>query len=321
MLLELRGLSKGFQDVRAVDDLSMQINSGECVALLGPSGCGKTTTLNLIAGFLRPDAGSVAINGDVITDLPAHKRNVAMVFQNYALFPHMTVARNVAYGLHIRHVGRAELRTRVADALELVSLGGLEDRFPRQLSGGQQQRVALARALVINPAVLLLDEPLSNLDAGLRAATRVELVQLLERAKVTTVLVTHDQDEAMAMANRVAVMNVGRVEQIATPEELYASPRNEFAARFLGDATIFHGRLQSRNGETGILIADGFKMVGRLLAGEEGYQDRAMFMVRPEHVRLTEGNEPPEKMAFLVSSECARFSDLGSATRLIRLSA
>jgi putative spermidine/putrescine transport system ATP-binding protein len=291
MLVKIRNVSKTYQSVRAVHDFSLTIGAGECIALLGPSGCGKTTTLNMIAGFVAPDNGSITIGGLDITRLPAYKRDIAMVFQNYALFPHMTVAKNVAYGLNVRGRPREEVRSRVAQALDLVALGGLQERYPRQLSGGQQQRVALARALVIDPAVLLLDEPLSNLDARLRAQTRVELVGLLQRAKVTTLLVTHDQDEAMAMASRVAVMNKGRVEQIARPMDLYNMPASEFVARFVGEATILRGRQAPDADGLGTIVAKGTILTAPKRTQTQLPGTDALYMIRPEHVRLDGGRD------------------------------
>src|SRR5262245_24677203 len=215
--LELAQLVKRFGAITAVDRIDLAVPSGELVALLGPSGCGKTTTLRIVAGFERPDAGRVRIQGVDVTAAPPYRRDTGMVFQHYALFPHMTVRENVGFGLRMRGVARSEAAARVQEALALVSLSGLEARYPRQLSGGQQQRVALARALVIRPQLLLLDEPLSSLDAKLRQEMRLEVRALHSSTSVTTVYVTHDQAEAMAMSGRIAVMNRGRVNQVATP--------------------------------------------------------------------------------------------------------
>jgi putative spermidine/putrescine transport system ATP-binding protein len=236
--VELEGVSKAYGAHRAVHELSLAVDSGESVALLGPSGCGKTTTLNMIAGFLEPDAGHIRIDGRAVDGVPPYRRNIGMVFQHYALFPHLTVADNLAFGLRMRKVGTGEIARRVGGALELVHLGGLERRYPRELSGGQQQRVALARALVVEPAVLLLDEPLSNLDAKLRQTMREEIVELQQRLGITTIFVTHDQEEALAIARRIAVMDAGRVEQVGAPEAIYARPRTEFVARFIGGHNV-----------------------------------------------------------------------------------
>jgi spermidine/putrescine ABC transporter ATP-binding subunit len=241
--LELIEVSKGFGAVRAVDNVSLAISKGERVALLGPSGCGKTSTLNLIAGFLQPDAGVVRIGGRDVSSVPAHKRNIGMVFQSYALFLHLTVAENLAFGLKMRRVERSEAVRRIAEALALVRLEGLGSRYPRQLSGGQQQRVALARALIIRPEILLLDEPLSNLDAKLRQEMRMELIEILRGVEISAIFVTHDQEEALALADRVAVMNEGRVEQVGSPTEVYEEPASAFVAKFLGETNVLPGRV------------------------------------------------------------------------------
>jgi putative spermidine/putrescine transport system ATP-binding protein len=241
--LELRGLAKRFGAAAAVDDVSIGVERGERLALLGPSGCGKTTTLNMIAGFLEPDAGTVVVGGRDITAVPAHKRDIGMVFQQYALFPHLTVAENVGFGLRMRRVDPAEQVRRVDEALAVVRLTGFGARYPRQLSGGQQQRVALARALVLRPEMLLLDEPLSNLDAKLRQEMRTELLQILESVGITTILVTHDQEEALALSQRLAVMSQGRIEQAGAPGEVYRRPASAFVAKFLGDPNALAGRL------------------------------------------------------------------------------
>ncbi len=252
--LVLSSLRKTYGPTVAVDDVSLTVAEGELVALLGPSGCGKTTTLRMIAGFIEPTAGRITIGGRDVTHLPPHRRDTGMVFQSYALFPHMTVAQNVAFGLEMRKVPRGEAEKRVADALALVRLGHLGDRLPRQLSGGQQQRVALARALVVNPGVFLLDEPLSNLDAKLRLEVRVEIRELQRRLGLTTVFVTHDQEEALTLADRLVVMANGVVQQVGTPEELYESPTNLFVASFIGRSNVLigtlvaPGRFESRGG-------------------------------------------------------------------------
>ncbi|HZS33453.1 MAG TPA: ABC transporter ATP-binding protein, partial [Methylomirabilota bacterium] len=232
--LELRGIRKSFGRTVAVAGIELAVDRAELVGVLGPSGCGKTTTLRIVAGFERPDQGDVVIQGRRVTALPPHRRDIGIVFQSYALFPHMTVFQNVAYGLRVRGLPKTGIADRVADALHLVHLRELADRYPRQLSGGQQQRVALARAVVIRPTVLLLDEPLSNLDARLRQEMRGELRRLQRRLEIATVFVTHDQEEALSMADRIVVMNAGRVEQIGTAEEIYTRPRTRFVAEFIG---------------------------------------------------------------------------------------
>jgi putative spermidine/putrescine transport system ATP-binding protein len=241
--LSASGLTKAFGPARAVTGFSLAVADGEYVALLGPSGCGKTTVLRMIAGITRPDAGEIRLSGQRIDALPPERRNIGLVFQSYALFPHMTVERNVAFGLRMRGVTAADVARRVTAALALVDLGGLGARYPRELSGGQQQRVALARALAIEPQVLLLDEPMSNLDAKLREQLRDELRALQRRLGITTIHVTHDQAEALALADRVVVMNDGRIVEDGTPRALYSSPRTRFAAEFLGHTNIIPATL------------------------------------------------------------------------------
>jgi len=240
--IEIAGVSKIYDgDVRAVDAIAMDIRQGEFFSLLGPSGCGKTTTLRMIAGFDTPSMGAIRVDGADITHVPAHKRDMAMVFQNYALFPHRTVAENVAFGLRMRGIEKDTIARKVKTALAMVELSGMEDRRPGQLSGGQQQRVALARAIVIEPRVLLCDEPLGALDKKLRQQMQFELKQLQKSLGVTLVFVTHDQEEALAMSDRIAVMNRGRVEQVGTPVEIYDQPETRFVADFIGDTNIFRG--------------------------------------------------------------------------------
>lgn len=240
--IEITGVSKVYDGgVRAVDAVEMDIRQGEFFSLLGPSGCGKTTTLRMIAGFETPSAGAIRVDGADVTHVPAHKRDMGMVFQNYALFPHRTVAENVAFGLRMRGLDKASIAAKVKAALAMVELSGLEDRRPEQLSGGQQQRVALARAIVIAPRVLLCDEPLGALDKKLRQQMQFELKQLQKKLSLTLVFVTHDQEEALAMSDRIAVMNGGRVEQVGTPGEIYNQPTTRFVADFIGDTNIFRG--------------------------------------------------------------------------------
>ena len=239
--LSLNGLSKHYGDFYAVREVSLTIADGEFLVLLGPSGCGKTTTLRMVAGFIEPSAGHVRLAGQDVTLLPPWKRNAGMVFQSYALFPHMTVAQNVAFGLEMRKLPRADIERRVEEALALVRLGGYGGRLPRQLSGGQQQRVALARALAIRPDVLLLDEPLCNLDAKLRQEVRVEIRELQRQLGLTTVMVTHDQEEALTMADRLVVMNEGSVRQVGSQRDLYERPADRFVAGFVGRSTFLAG--------------------------------------------------------------------------------
>ena len=244
--LTLDSLSVQYGENFAVRDLSLAVEQGEFLTLLGPSGCGKTTTLRAIAGFIAPSQGRILIGGEDITELQPHRRNVGVVFQSYALFPHLTVEENVAFGLRMRHVARLERKRRATDALHMVGLSKLGARYPAQLSGGQQQRVALARALVIEPHILLLDEPLSNLDANLRAELRGEIRALQSRLKITTILVTHDQQEALAVSDRIAILNEGRIVDLGTPEALCDEPGDPFAAAFMGARTVISGR--TRNG-------------------------------------------------------------------------
>jgi putative spermidine/putrescine transport system ATP-binding protein len=243
--LRLDNLFKRYGTQAAVDGVSLDVARGECIALLGPSGCGKTTTLRLVAGFIAPDSGHILIGGRAVERDPPHRRQIGMVFQNYALFPHLTAAGNVAFGLEMRNLPRAEREARVAEALSMVGLGALADRYPARMSGGQQQRVALARALVIRPELLLLDEPLSNLDAGLRVEMREEIARLRARSGITTLFVTHDQEEALALADRVAVMDRGHVVECAAPAELTERPRHLFTARFLGARSVLEGRAEA----------------------------------------------------------------------------
>ncbi|MDR9393856.1 ABC transporter ATP-binding protein [Roseovarius sp. SYSU LYC5161] len=242
----LNNIVKRFGDFTAVHRSSLEIEEGAFVTLLGPSGCGKTTNLRMIAGLLDPTEGEILIGGRRVNDVPIHKRNLGLVFQNYALFPHKTVAENVAFGLKYRDIPASEIPGRVRDALELVQLPHVGDRYPKELSGGQQQRIALARAIVIEPDVLLLDEPLSALDANLREDMRVELKRIQDQIGVTTVFVTHDQSEALAMSDQIVVMSNGRVEQVGAPEEVYNTPASEFVANFLGASNILEARCTDR---------------------------------------------------------------------------
>jgi iron(III) transport system ATP-binding protein len=251
-IVEVRGLRKSYGSTLVVDGVDLRIEDGQLVCLLGPSGCGKTTTLRLLAGFVEPDGGEIIVGGRRLSSpgkvVPPERRNMSMIFQSYAVWPHMTVFDNVAYGLKLRGLPRAKLEERVRDILELVHLGALAERYPGELSGGQQQRVALARALVVEPETLLLDEPLSNLDAHLREEMRFEIRRLHEEYRITTVYVTHDQAEAMVIADRIAVMNQGRIEQYGSGEEIYERPHSEFVARFIGQTNLLPGTLGSEPG-------------------------------------------------------------------------
>jgi iron(III) transport system ATP-binding protein len=269
--VELRGLSKRYGDTVAVEDVSLAIDHGQLVCLLGPSGCGKTTTLRLIAGFIEPSAGEIVVGDKILSSpkrtVPPEGRNMSMIFQSYALWPHMTVAENVAYGLTLRKLDKAAIAARLKAILSTARIEALADRYPGELSGGQQQRVSLARAMVVEPETLLLDEPLSNLDANLREEMRFEIRRLHDRYRYTTVYVTHDQAEAMTTADRIAVMNAGRIEQIGTPQEIYQAPRSTFVARFIGGANILSG--QAADAMTVMVNGSRLAVSGRSLkAGE-----------------------------------------------------
>lgn len=286
-------VTKRFSNVIALDNVSLAIGRGEFMTLLGPSGCGKTTLLKLAAGFLGPDSGSIAIDGKCVNDVPTYKREIGMMFQNYALFPHMNVAENVAYGLKSRRVPRHECRRRVAEALALVKLTGMEGRKPRQLSGGQQQRVALARALVINPTVLLLDEPFSALDKNLRASMQVELREIQRKLGLTTIFVTHDQSEALSLSDRMAVMSEGQIRQLGTPVEVYRRPSDRFVASFVGDTNRLRGQF------LGVEAADALIALGtmHLKVPSEPLSDvrpsgSVDLFVRPEHLHIVPAGEP-----------------------------
>jgi spermidine/putrescine ABC transporter ATP-binding subunit len=285
-LLRLDGLTKRYGNVRATDDVCAGIRRGELVSVVGPSGCGKTTLLRLIGGFLRPDTGSIVLDGETITALPPNRRPTAMVFQNYALFPHMTVAQNIGYALTIRRRPRTEIARRVEELLVLVQLQGISDRRPSQLSGGQQQRVALARALSLQPKVLLLDEPLSNLDANLRVQMRTEITRLQRGLQQTVIFVTHDQEEAMSISDRIMVMDQGRILQIGTPTEIYERPATDFVARFVGVVNFLDGSLRAgASGSTTVMTRLG-PLAIRPANGRFGPGDKVSLVVRPEAIRL-----------------------------------
>src|SRR6476660_10096110 len=287
--VELDGVTKRFGKIAALDDVSLLVRRGELMTLLGPSGCGKTTLLNLVAGFLMPDSGEIAIDGERVTNVPAYRREIGITFQNYALFPHMNVAANVGYGMRMRRVAKAEIARRVADALALIKLAGLEDRKPRQLSGGQQQRVALARALVIRPKVLLLDEPFSALDRNLRASMQVEIKEIQRKLGVTTIFVTHDQSEALSLSDRIAILAEGRIRQLGTPDEIYCHPVDRFVASFVGDVNVLHARLEQVDGATAALALGPARVL--VPAGTlQGVAPGAVvdLFVRPEELRVVE---------------------------------
>jgi len=286
--VQLVDLVKRFGDFTAVDGLNLRMPSGEFFSLLGPSGCGKTTTLRMIAGFERPTEGQILLDGEDMAATPPHKRNVNTVFQNYALFPHLTVEKNVAFGLKYHEVSKQEQAERVGRALELVRLTGFEKRRPNQLSGGQQQRVALARALILNPAVLLLDEPLGALDAKLRKALQIELKTIQEEVGITFIYVTHDQEEALTMSDRIAVMSNGRIEQVGPPKEVYEEPSTAYVADFLGVSNLMDAAAYGR-GDGGAKVKHGdFELVAG--QGEEDAQGQVKLCIRPERVELEPSN-------------------------------
>ena len=298
----------------AVDNIDLSVAGGEFFSLLGPSGCGKTTTLRLIAGFEEPTGGRILLDGIDVSHVPPHKRNVNTVFQSYALFPFLSVFDNVAFGLKHASVSKAELRTRVGDALSLVSMSSFASRRPSQLSGGQQQRVALARALVLNPSALLLDEPLGALDAKLRRSLKVELKALQERVGITFIYVTHDQEEALTMSDRIAVMNAGRIAQIGTPQEVYESPADAYVADFLGAANLLEVVISERvpDGASTLTLGDTRLLTSNEVPATPGAKAQAV--IRPERVRVeAHGSAGPNRVAALVE----RLVYLGAATQVI----
>jgi len=292
MYLVLENLVKTFAsrggvgEVTAVEDVSLSIEQGELVTLLGPSGCGKTTTLRLIAGFEFPTQGRILLDGRAINDLPPHKRDMSMVFQSYAIFPHLNVFENIAYGLDVQRRPRDEIKQRVARVLELVELTGLENRAPNQLSGGQQQRVALARALVMEPKVLLMDEPLSNLDAKLREQMRTEIRRIQKRLGITSVYVTHDQVEAMTLSDRIVIINNGKVEQIGTPSDVYRKPQTRFVADFIGRANFVQATVRDRRDGQLVLDALGTTLMAPTPAGEFNRGETVTLVMRPEMAEI-----------------------------------
>jgi spermidine/putrescine ABC transporter ATP-binding subunit len=285
-------VTKRFGELTAIDQISLAVRRGELMTLLGPSGCGKTTLLNLVAGFLLPESGEIAIDGRQVTNIPTYRREIGIMFQNYALFPHMNVAENVGYGLRMRRLPKPEIARRVADALALVKLEGVNDRKPRQLSGGQQQRVALARALIIRPKVLLLDEPFSALDRNLRAAMQVELKDIQRKLGVTTIFVTHDQGEALSLSDRIAVIAEGRIRQLGAPGEIYRRPADRFVASFIGDVNVLSARLERNDGATATVAVGGARVLvpaGPLKAVEPG--GTVDLFLRPEDLRVAREGE------------------------------
>ena len=308
--LVLTGVSRRFGSVTAVESFSLALAHGEFVSLLGPSGCGKTTTLRMIAGFLAPSEGTIEMDGDVISSpassLPPEKRNMSMIFQSYAIWPNMTVAENVAFGLEVRRLPRAEIRAKVDRILDVVQMRPLGGRYPQELSGGQQQRVALARAIVVQPAVLLLDEPLSNLDANLREEMRFEIRRLHDQTGITMVYVTHDQAEAMVTSDRIAVMNQGRVEQVDAPRALYARPRTRFVAGFIGRTNFLDGEVRGEE-----VAFDHFAMTRACFEEPSALRGRVSFSLRPQSIHLH--RQPPSSVerACIVPGQVVQRAYLG----------
>jgi ABC-type Fe3+/spermidine/putrescine transport system ATPase subunit len=295
MEIQLRDIVKKFGTLEAVSHVSLEIHDGELFTLLGPSGCGKTNILRLIGGFHKPDLGEIYFDGKPVTPIPPYERNIGMVFQNYALWPHMTISGNITYGLKLKKIPRAEIANKISHVLKLVNLTGLEKRYPGQLSGGQQQRVALARALVLNPDVLLLDEPLSNLDAKIRVQVRAEIRKLQKELAITTIYVTHDQEEALTLSDRIAVINHGKLMQIGTPRDLYNRPHNPFVADFIGINNLIPGDVQEINASENWMKVQ-TKAGSLICTPEESFKpgDRCMITVRPETASISPSGEVQE---------------------------
>jgi ABC-type Fe3+/spermidine/putrescine transport system ATPase subunit len=312
--ITIEGVARTFGSVRAIDDVSLAVRDGEFFTLLGPSGCGKTTLLRMVAGFCDLDRGRILFGERRIDALPPHRRNAGMVFQNYAIFPNHTVAGNVAYGLKARNVAPADIERRVARALKLVHLDGYAERWPHQLSGGQLQRVAIARALVIEPEVLLLDEPLSNLDAKLRVEMRAEIRQLQQQLKITAIYVTHDQEEALAISDRIAVMQSGRLEQVGAPAAIYRTPATPFVAEFMGTTNLLTGVVAGRDGERLRIRVRGQEFAASGADAATGAE--ITFSLRPETLRLVAGGAAPPPGWASVTAAVSRIEFLGVLTRL-----
>ena len=335
--LELKEIKKSFTEGEAVlDNISLEISKGEFITLLGSSGCGKTTTLRIIAGLEQPDAGSVWLDGREVTGLEPNQRDVNTVFQNYALFPHMNVAENIGYGLKLKKVPKSEIRKKVSQMLELVQLEGYEKRKPSELSGGQKQRVAIARALVNNPKVLLLDEPLGALDLQLRRAMQIELKHLQKKLGITFIYITHDQEEAINMSDRIAVMKDGRIEQIGTPDEIYNHPKTSYVATFVGNANILHGVAESIQGENAIVKIGNDKVIVKLETSQQNTEDtrgkqhlaageKVTLAVRSENILLQEaaviGNTGTDNGDTVDISVAGGISDIHDANSISGLQA
>ncbi len=314
-ILELKNLTRMFGDVMAVNNLSISsINKGEFITFLGPSGCGKTTLLRMIGGFCYPASGEIFMHGEKINDIPPEKRKTSMVFQNYALFPHMSVFENIAYGLKVRKLLKEEIRQKVRNILKIVQLEGLEQRKPTELSGGQQQRVALSRCIVIEPEIILLDEPLSNLDASLRVIMREEIRKIQQSLHLTTIFVTHDQEEAMSMADRIVVMNKGELEQIGSPTEIYEKPASLFVASFIGYINLIKGSIKSKKNNTFTISTE----IGELININDDLKeissgDKITIIIRPESASM--GNVASKSERNCLTGTINKFIYIGSIVR------
>jgi ABC-type Fe3+/spermidine/putrescine transport system ATPase subunit len=284
--VEIKNLTKQFGDSTAVNNANLTIESGEFMTFLGPSGCGKTTILSMVLGTLEPTSGDILFNGHPINHIAMNRRDIGMVFQNYALFPHMTVSQNIAFGLDMRKVEKKEKKRRVQEAVEMVQLNGLENRFIKELSGGQQQRVALARALVIRPKVLLLDEPLSNLDAKLRKDMRIQIKKIHDELAITTIYVTHDQEEALSLSTKIAVMSKGEIQQLGTPKEIFGQPKNYFVANFLGYANFIKGKIVSENNKNLIFESETKLRLEIKANGRHQVGDNVLLTIKPEMIEI-----------------------------------
>ncbi|MFE0505656.1 ABC transporter ATP-binding protein [Peribacillus butanolivorans] len=316
--VEVKGAFKQFGSNVVLNGIDLEVKQGELLTLLGPSGCGKSTTLNLIAGFLDADQGEVYIKGNNVTKVPPYKRDLGMVFQTYSLFPHMTVYENLSFGLKLRKVGKAEQKKKISKALELVKMSGLENRYPRELSGGQRQRVAISRALVVEPELLLLDEPLSNLDAKLRHELRAEIKRLQKEIGVTTIFVTHDQEEALSMSDRVVVMNAGKIEQISTPTDIYNHPKTEFVFQFIGKSNCFEGKVSEVDKRRiSVKIGDDITHVDadNIMGNDSNLKDgdEVKMYIRPEKVQIVPAVETALSLFDYHKAKISQINYLGTS--------
>lgn len=300
--VDLLGITKTYSEggAAAVSNVTLHVRKQEILTLLGPSGCGKTTLLRLVAGLILPDEGDIYIHGERVNDVPTHRRGIGLVFQSYALFPHMTIRENIEFGLRRKRTPASEMARKVKEIMEVVELEGHEERYPKQLSGGQQQRVALARALVIEPRLMLLDEPLSNLDLKLRLSMQIELKRILKRTEVTSIYVTHDQGEALSLSDRIAIMNRGEVAQVGLPREIYERPSSRFTADFVGESNLFEGSITETNGQE-VIVRTADHLIMRSQVPEDftpKKDSRVHVLIRPEDVQLKPPGQPPADNSF-----------------------